>query len=238
MRIPDRTGLTPQAIAQQAKRLGLNNVVLSFSGGKDSLAAWIVMRDAGINVVPCYKAQFPDLEFEQGMIRYYEKFFGTKIHQVLHAGFYNMMSQSVFADPIMLRYQELLNFRERPDNDAIMQKWKKKHGYELLPTVIGLKKGDSAQRFMRIARAGVITKDKRFIYPMANASDKMCFQILKAAGCPLPSFYQENGESFDTLRITTLDWIQKHAPKDWERIQFWLPFIKLEYVRLNRPIPN
>ena len=49
--------------------------------------------------------------------------------------------------------------------------------------------------------------------------------------CPLPSFYLENFESRDSLRITTLDWIRRHAPNDWEKIKFWCPLIEAEYVR-------
>jgi hypothetical protein len=237
-RIPVRTGLSPIEVCRKAKRLGIDRVVLAFSGGKDSCAGWCVLKDAGIEVIPVYKVYFPDLNLDKNTMDFYSKFFGgVKIHMILHPWFYAMTATNIFADPVTVRINEKLNFRELPDNDKVQEMWKKEHGLTGVPTAMCIKKGDSAQRMMAILRrGGEISTDHRFIYPMANASDKMVYEILIAHDCPLPSFYLENFESRDSLRITTLDWIREHAPSDWQKIKFWCPLIEAEYRRLGRKL--
>jgi hypothetical protein len=234
-RLYSRKGMNPFEVCRMAKRQGINKVVLAFSGGKDSCAGWIALRSAGIEVVPVFKAQFPDLNLDRNTMNFYSNFFGVKVHLILHASFYCIPKTNMFADPVTMRINETLRFWEKPDNDALQEAWKKAHGYEDLPTALCLKKYDSAQRMMSILRkGGEISTDRKTIFPMANASDKMAFEMLVDAKCPLPSFYLENFESRDGLRITTLDWIRKHEKEDWEKIKFWWPLVEAEYYRLGR----
>jgi hypothetical protein len=234
-RLAKRSGLSPLEVCRKAKRLGITKVILAFSGGKDSCAGFCTLRDAGIEAVPVMKVQFPDLDLDNNIIAFYEKFFQTKIHKILHTAFYDTCRFRYFADPIGCRIFEKLNLKEAPDNNDQQEKWKRWNNLTALPTALCIKKGDSAQRMMAILRkGGEISRDLRTIYPMANASDKMVYEILVAHKCPLPSFYLENFESRDGLRITTLDWIREHAPNDWQKIKFWWPLVEAEYRRLGR----
>jgi hypothetical protein len=237
-RIPRRTGLSPLEVCRKAKRMGINKVVLAFSGGKDSCAGWLMLRQAGIEVVPVYKCWFPDLDLDKNTVAYYSKFFGgVKIHMILHHNMYVNLHWGVYADPVTLRTAEKIGFKGNPQLDDIQKRWQRDHGLGHIPTAMCIKKGDSAQRMMAILRkGGEISTDLMMIYPMANASDKMCYEILIANNCPLPSFYLENFESRDSLRITTIDWIRHHAARDWEKIKFWCPLIETEYTRLNRKL--
>ena len=58
-------------------------VALSFSCGKDAVAAWLQLRARGFTrVVPFYMYLLPDLEFVERGIKYYEKVFETPILRV------------------------------------------------------------------------------------------------------------------------------------------------------------
>lgn len=226
--------MTPFDICKKAKNeFGITKVVLSFSCGKDSIAGWICLRECGIDVVPVYKFQFPDLQFEQNTVKFYEGYFGCKIHQVPHRSFYSIFNQLLFQDPFGIRLIEDLDIFEHPSNDEILNRWKKQNGCEADTTCLCIKKPDSAQRAIRIVKAGEITCDRRFIYPMANCGDQMVFTILRKFKCPLPSFYKDIGESFDTLRIPVMDWIKKNSPEDWSKIKRWMPLIETEYGRIK-----
>ena len=233
-----RSGLSPLDVCRKAKRMGIDRVILAFSGGKDSLAGWLILREAGIDVIPVYKVMFPDLDLDRNLCAFYSKFFGgVKIHVILHGLFYNMTRSNICADPVTMRINEKLHMNEAPRNDDMQERWKTAHGMTGVPTALCIKKSDSSQRMMAILRkGGEIARDKSMIYPMANASDKMSFEILIAHNCPLPSFYLENFESRDSFRITTLEWIREHAPKDFEKIRFWHPLIEAEYRRLGRKL--
>jgi len=193
------------------------------------------MLEAGIEVIPVYKVFYPDLDLDRNIVLFYEEFFQTQIHVIPHGLFFSQCRGNVFADPVTLRILEKLDFRQHVDQEWLQDEFKKEFGLENVPTALCIKKYDSAQRMMAILRrGGEISSDKKMFYPMANASDKMVFEILIKHDCPLPSFYLEEFESRDWLRITTIDWIKRHAPKDWEKIKFWQPLIEAEYYRLGR----
>jgi len=60
-----------------------DTVILSFSNGKDSIAAWLVLRKYFPKIIPFYLYLIPDLEFVESGLTYYEDFFQTKILRYL-----------------------------------------------------------------------------------------------------------------------------------------------------------
>ncbi len=76
-----------RALAEQI-RAKTGTVILSFSAGKDSLAAWLLLRELGFDVVPVYKWLVPGLLFVERSLAYYESFFGTRIRRYPHPSFY------------------------------------------------------------------------------------------------------------------------------------------------------
>src|SRR5580692_5866130 len=77
-----------------------DTVLLSFSCGKDSLAAWLRLREAGFRrIVPFYLWLVPELEFVEDGIRKYEKFFGETILRLPHPSFPRLMRSLTFQSP-------------------------------------------------------------------------------------------------------------------------------------------
>lgn len=68
--------------------------LISFSCGKDSLAAWLWLRERGIQLVPYYLYWVPGLSFVEEALAYYEEFFGTHIIRLPHPYFYRTPSAS------------------------------------------------------------------------------------------------------------------------------------------------
>src|SRR5580692_3371618 len=73
--------------------------ILSFSCGKDSIGAWLVIRNHFRVISPYYCYLVPGLEFDAEAVGYYERFFGAKITQVPHPSLYRLLRNCVFQPP-------------------------------------------------------------------------------------------------------------------------------------------
>lgn len=71
-------------------------VLLAFSCGKDSIAAWLAMRDMGIEVVPAYLYYVPGLRFVDEELDYFEQKFQTRIKRYPHPSLYRWLNNAVF----------------------------------------------------------------------------------------------------------------------------------------------
>ena len=68
-----------------------DTVILSFSAGKDSIAAWLAIRPYFKRIVPYFLYIVPDLEFVEQSVRYYEDFFETRIYRMPHTSWFRML---------------------------------------------------------------------------------------------------------------------------------------------------
>lgn len=57
-------------------------VLLAFSRGKDSIAAWLALRDAGVDVRPFHLYLVPGFTFVEESLAEYERYFGCEIPQL------------------------------------------------------------------------------------------------------------------------------------------------------------
>ena len=175
-----------KAAAQQ-----INNIVIGFSGGKDS----IVLLDLCCRYFPRVEAFFmylvPDLEFQEQNLRYYEKRYDIKILRIPHWQLSNML-KGTFRPPNSQTWS-LPKIKPDDVNDYVREKtgidW---IGY-------GLKKSDSLSRRPWLEKNKGINQKKRIIYPLADFTDKAIYGYLKKYKLPLPIDYQLFGRSFGRL---------------------------------------
>ena len=73
--------------------------IVSFSGGKDSLATYLEVRDHFKHVVPFYLQGVPDLEFIEDNLRYYEKLMGRRIIRLPQPRFYEKLNDLIYQPP-------------------------------------------------------------------------------------------------------------------------------------------
>lgn len=64
-------------------------VILSFSGGKDSIAAWCVMKEIGVEVRAYCMRMIPGLSWFEDYLDYCEDVFGSKILRTQHPQMYH-----------------------------------------------------------------------------------------------------------------------------------------------------
>ncbi len=70
-----------------------NPVLLAFSRGKDSIAAWLALREHGVEVVPYHLYSIPGLTFVDESLKVFEDFFDTKIIDLPHPALYRWLTR-------------------------------------------------------------------------------------------------------------------------------------------------
>lgn len=202
--------------------------MLSFSGGKDSLCCWEVLRELGVKVVPFYMALVPSLEFiDRGLDRA-EQHFGEHIYRVIHPTFFHML-RTMTAQP--WHRAELLDWINLPrfDYEDIEDGVRRTANAPAAWTVVGTRVSDSPLRRARIKNWR--NENSRKIYAIWKFTKHDVVATLKRHATPVPPDYRLFGRSFDGIEYRYLEQIRKEYPKDFETILHWFPLHRAELLR-------
>lgn len=222
---------SPYKICERMKGMGVDEVFLSFSCGKDSLACWCALRHAGIKVIPVHFLIHPELQIIHDTLDFYEDFFQTKIHRLIHPCYFDTFKHLIYVNPYMLRIIESFNIYERPGFETQKKKLATVLGKKDYWQVRGIKAKDSMIRFYAIRRAGVINPKTRVAYPMVNCGDRITYSMLIYHKVPLPDYYEHLGESLDLITAYVVRYLKQYAPEDYERVKLFQQLIDLEEFR-------
>jgi hypothetical protein len=212
-------------------RARTDTVVLKFSCGKDSLAAWLVLREHFERVVPVYHYRVPDLEFVETSLRYYERFFGTPIVRLPHPLLYTYLARGVMQPPA--RYQALEWWGLDECSYDQMIDWHAEDAGLPAPVwrAVGTRKADSAMRRLFFSRMGQVNDRLATFYPVAELKKADLMALFRQHGVKLPVDYKVWGRSFDGYDAYFLEPMKKWFPRDYERVLEWFPFFEMELMR-------
>ncbi|MDX8056688.1 hypothetical protein SK571_45600 [Lentzea sp. BCCO 10_0798] len=207
-----------------------NPVLLGFSRGKDSLAAWLAMREAGITVVPYHLYLVPGLRFIEDSRKFYEDFFQTEILDLPHPTLYRWLNSLLFQPPERAAVIEAAQLPEAT-YEEMADMLREDLGLAGVWNADGVRAADSPNRRMAMVTHGPKREQLRKVsivwdWRIADVRD-----ALKRHNCPLPPEYEWFGRSFDGLDFRFLDPIRQHAPEDYQRILDWFPLADLEVFR-------
>ena len=225
-------GMIPSAQLREA--LAGQTVLLAFSRGKDSIAAWLALRDAGVNVIPYHLYLVPSLEFVDESLAYYASWFATPILNLPHPSLYRWLANLMFQPPERCHVIEAaqLAVPAYAQLDAMIRE------HFALPADTwvcdGVRAADSPSRRTAIASHGPVSNRRRTQKVIWDWRKQHVTDAIRDAGAELPADYAWFGRSFDGLDRRFLDPIRRHAPADYERILEWFPLANLE---LHRPAP-
>lgn len=223
--VPDSDDLCREMRREHAK------VILAFSAGKDSIAAWIQLRRHGFTILPYHMYMLPDLEFVEDTIRYYEEFFGTRILRVPHPSLYRMLNEMVFCPPERCKVIEQLDLPEFDYDelrDIVCDDMKVPRSTW---TASGVRCADSMQRRASFRRHGAVTKSRLVFYPVWDWKKAELVETLREEGVKMPMDYEIFGRSFDGIDFRFLWQIKNNFPRDYARILEWFPLAELEIKR-------
>ena len=222
---------SPEVRAQLAREG--RPVLLAFSRGKDSLAAWLALRDAGVEVRPFHLYLIPGLEFVDESLAVYERFFDTPIPQLPHPSLYRWLNVLMFQPPERIRTLEAAQLPEPEYTEISRLLCEQVFGLDpdQTWTADGVRAADSPNRRTAMKARGPWRESVRKVSPVWDWRIRHVREALARHSCPLPPEYEWFGRSFDGLDLRFLDPIKKHRPRDYERILEWFPLADLELFR-------
>lgn len=206
-------------------------VLLAFSGGKDSLAAWLALRDSGVRVVPYSMYYVPGLRFVEDAMSGWEEFFGQRIHRYPHASLYRWLNNLVFQAPEFCATIEAARLPS-PSYEQIVSLIRE--DLQLPPdtwVADGVRAADSIVRRTGFVTNGVRKPRHLKVSVVWDWRKAHVTQRIAEEGVTLPVDYDWFGRSFDGMDYRFLKPLSEHAPDDYQRILDWFPLADLELFR-------
>lgn len=222
-------------LMQLTRKKSGENILLGFSRGKDSIAAWIKLRDSKLfkNIYPIHLYLVPHMRFVDDSIKYFEDVFQTHIFQLPHPSFYRLMANNIFQTPDRLWANA--DFFERMTLDYKEQNEFFKEDVGIPANTLmanGVRAMDTPLRRMGIHRHGPFGEDNVKI--IWNYSTRDVMNVLRDNKIKLPVDYEMFGRSFDGIGIQYTYPIRERFPDDFKLILKWYPFLKLEFFRFEK----
>lgn len=218
--------------------------VLGFSRGKDSIAAWLWLRQFFSRIIPFHCAPIPHLKFIDDSLVYYEGVFGTKIERCLSgecSGLIGEMELQPLEDEDKIRSLKLWSYT----NNHVARIVKQKYGIEHCYTAYSMSVNDSLHRRVHFAwrkkrvQAGssplkeyTSSRTKSF-YPCYDWTGDMVLEIIRQHKVRLPIDYLLSKSSFARIVSAETLAMRDHPlfREDYKRIERLFPFIGAVYAR-------
>lgn len=207
--------------------------ILSFSRGKDSIAAWIQMSRFFERIVPVHMYTVPHLSFIDESLAYYEDVLETRIYNMPHPSLYRYLNACVFQAPERVRIIEEAMLTEF-DYDDLFDIVKLAEG--LTPdcyTGVGVTMFDSLNRRSSIKKYGAVNENRHQFFPIYDWNKARIVAEIETAGILLPKDYHLFGRSFDGIDYRFLKPIQDHYPEDYAKIIEMFPLAEMEIHRME-----
>ncbi|MDR1744654.1 MAG: hypothetical protein LBS30_02760, partial [Planctomycetota bacterium] len=102
---PKPFAFTRRQVMEEIAALSGGRCLLAFSRGKDSIAAWLELRESGLfpEIVPFHLNLIPGMRFIEDSLDYFEDWFQTRIIRLPHISFYRMLGNCVLQPPERVR---------------------------------------------------------------------------------------------------------------------------------------
>lgn len=193
-----------------------DNVIVAFSGGKDSVVTLDLCCRYFKRVSAFFMYQVPDLSFQEATISFAEKKYGITIDRIPHFEISEIIASGTFrkhdySTPIInindcYRYVRLIN-----------DSWWIAAGERI---------ADSIVRRAMIKRSGCIDEKRGRFYPVANFNKEEILRYIKHHNLKPAPETAVIGHSFRSLMPRDIYLIKKYYPQDFEKIKRWFPFVE------------
>lgn len=206
--------------------------MISFSRGKDSIAAYLAIREKFENVVPYFYTVVPGLEFVEESLAYYEKLMGRRILRFTSPGYYSRINSFMYQPPDTIAMIQALGLVSHSHDDIQMGVCSDEGlDYETTFNALGMRAKDSMQRTLYFQKNGPVNYTRKLFYPVWDWDKQRVVDTIRRSGWKLPIDYKYFSASFDGLYLKYLLPIKQHFPRDWERIITIFPLAELEILR-------
>jgi hypothetical protein len=224
-----------EVVRQVRQEIGPKSI-LSFSRGKDSIGAYLAIRDHFEEIVPYHLYLVPGLSFVDESLDYYERHvFRRKIINLPHPSFFRWLNNYTFLPP---GYAQVIRSAKLPNFSYLdVFSWVCRiEGLdpEKMLVASGVRAADSPLRRVAFSKHGAISYSQRQYYPVHDWNKARLLSQIDASGIPLPDDYLLFGRSFDGLDYRFLKPLKDQRPADYRRILEFFPLAEAEVHRYER----
>lgn len=205
--------------------------LLSFSRGKDALAAWLNLSRFFDRIIPFTCAGIPHVGFADEYLAYVERVFGTHVIRIQDGGLYAMLDALVFQPPHDEPWIDAANL---PTYDAqdIADIIRNHLGYPNAWTAYGLNASDSIDRLITVRQCRGRYYGTRSFYPNYDWTHKQIMEALRRSNLRLSNEYHIASRSFaGGLMPHTLLAVEKRAPDLLRQLEYYYPLLKASLCR-------
>lgn len=197
-----------------------DRVLVSFSGGKDSVVTLDLCMRHFKHVEAFFMYQVRGLSFQEAIVRYYEDKYGIPIYRVPH-----------FELSQWLRYGLFRNY----DFDCPIVSVKQTYDYVRDNTDIwwiaaGERIADSVVRRAMIKNSGSIDEKRGRFYPIAEWNKEDVKAYIRQRKLRVGAESDKLGFSFRSFQPRDLIAIKKHFPADYAKIKEWFPLVDASII--------
>lgn len=206
-------------------------VMLAFSRGKDAIATFLALRDAGVKrIVPYHMYLVPDLRFVRRDLERWERLLGTPIIDIPHPSLLGMLNAYAAQPADRVPHIVQAGYPDWAYED-ILSIVRAQRGLGDTWIADGVRAADSPQRRVAFADHGVWKAKTRKVSPIYDWQKHEVMDRIAAEGWDLPPDYEWFGRSFDGIDYRFTEPLSRHAPEDFEQLRRWFPAIEAEILR-------
>ena len=235
----------PSAVIRERYAESGEPLILSFSRGKDAIAAWLALQDSGVQpeqIYPLYYDPVPGMRFIREDLDYWEQHFQTHITVLPHPELFRQIMDFVWQPPTRTGYISALadEIGKAPTFQDFEEMFREsKNLPESTPVLTGVRATDSIARTTYIKRSGPYSAAKKRMAAIWDWTQTECYDRIAAEGLRLPVDYEwfkrngrkNSGRSFDGLAYQFTKKLQQHAPDDYAVLKEWFPLVDLDDFR-------
>lgn len=219
-------------LVEVARKITGGKVLLAFSG-RDSLACWLRLRGAGFECIPYFCYTVPHLSYDDEMLGYYERFFGTHIIRLPHPRTYELLRVAAYLHPSawnVVGHMHLNRF-EFADIESTLAK---QFGLDPLTYLcaIGMRSADNLMRQRMIKQFGTIgMKRRHYYYAVWDWKTAEVKNFIESCNCKLSKSYLYFGSTGDGIDYRFLRFLKDNLPEDYKRVLDVFPLAEAELFR-------
>lgn len=197
-----------------------DTIILSFSTGKDAIAAWLKLKPHFKRIVPIYLYLIPGMQFIEDSLSYYEDVFETPIMRLPNPSLYRMLKNQVFQTPD--RWPVIRGFNIQDiTHDTVFQLACEDLGLPANTFVAtGVRAADSPNRRSAIMKHGPVTLSRKppIFHPVWDMKKDELVELIGNSRVKLPVDYSIWGRSFDGIDLRFIYPLKQHFPDDYARL--------------------
>lgn len=201
-----------------------DSVLVGFSGGKDSIVTMDLCFKYFKRVVPFFMYICPGLEFQEKLLRYYERRYDTEIIRIPHMEVSEFFKYGTFRAydynvPIISINEIYTYLRETTGIWWI---------------AAGERISDSIIRRAMIKKSSSIDVQRGRFYPIAEWNKAEVMQYIKSAKLKLGEDSKQLNFSFKSLEGRELYFVKQYYPQDFQRILRIYPYAEAAVLRYEK----